>query len=111
MNTGTAIAFVVLALAPTGVCAADNNATEEENTILTLVLKRSYTEGGYTVVDPETRLSHMDSDDPKEIKQTKKYIVEQLQTNGVVVTKLVDRLFERNKKPVRLTIKSSPEAG
>lgn len=108
MNTRTAIAFVVLVLAATGVWATDNNATEEENRILTLVLKRSYPEGGFTVVAPVTGLAKMDSQD---LKQTKKYIAENLQASGVAVTKLFDRLFERNKKRVRLTIKSAPEDG
>jgi hypothetical protein len=110
MNTRMATVFVVV-LAATGVWAADNNATEEENTILALVLKRSYTDGGYTVVAPENGFSPMAGDDSNEIKQSKKYVAERFQTNGVALTKLVDRLFERNRKPVRLTIKSSPKDG
>lgn len=106
-----AIASVALVLAAAGIRAADDNPTEEENTILTLVLKRSYTDGGYTIVAPETGWSHMRSDNPEEMRQTKKYIAEHLQTYGVAAAKLIDRLFERNKKPVRLTIKSSPKDG
>jgi hypothetical protein len=59
-------------------------------------LKRSFEDGGYTVIDPETRLSHVDSGNPEDVKQSKRYIAEHLQTNGIVVTNLVDRLFERN---------------
>lgn len=100
-----------LVLATSVAWAADNTASEDENKILSLVLKRSFEDGGYAVVNPETTLLNVKSDDPKEIKQSKRYIAEHLQTNGIVVTKLVDRLFERNKKPVRLTLKSSPKEG
>jgi len=102
---------MALALAATGAWAAEAKATDEENTILTLVLKRPYADGAYTVVHPDTGMSHMGGDGAKEIKQSKMYIAERLQTNGIIVTKLVDRLFERNEKPVRLTLKSSPKDG
>ncbi len=111
MNTKLLAFTIVLVLAASGVLAAENKATEEENTILTLVLKRSYADGGFTVVHPETGFSHVDSDEPKEVMQSKKYIAEHLRTNGIIVTKLVDQLFERNKRPVLLTIKSSPKDG
>jgi hypothetical protein len=107
MNIRVAIAFVALILTAPVLWAADNRTTDEENKILCLVLKRPFADGGYTVVDPETRLSHLEGDDAKEIRQSKRYIAAHLQTNGIVVTKLVDQLFERNKKPGRLTIKSS----
>jgi len=103
--------LALLLLAATRLWAVEDSATDEEKTILSLVLKHSYTDGGYTVVVPETGLSHAGSGDLQEMKQSKKYIVENLLTNGIAVTKLVDQLFERNKKVVRLTLKSSPKDG
>ena len=111
MNTRAAIVFVVLVLAVPVGWAADNKATNDENKILSLVLKRLFTDGGYTVVNPETRLPPLDSDDPKEIRHSERYVTEHLQTHGIAVKNLVDRLFDHNKKPVRLTIKSSPKDG
>ena len=92
--------------------AADDKMTDQEGVILALVLRQSYTDEGYTVVSPEaTLLHHMIAGDAEKVKQSKKYIREHLQTNGVDVAKLVDRLFERNKKAVRLLIKSSRKDG
>ena len=76
---------------------------------MSLVLKAFNPDGGYTLVDPRT-VSPADSKDPKGV-MGKMYISEHLQTNGVFVAALVDRLFERNTKPVRLTLESSPHDG
>jgi hypothetical protein len=111
MITRVSAVFVAMLLAGTNMWGAEDKATEQESTILTLMLKRAYPDGGYTVVAPETRLSHIDGLDSKETKQSVKYITEHLRTNGVDVARLVDRLFERNKKTVRLSIKSSPKDG
>jgi len=111
MNRTASAVFVAVVLAATSVLAAENTATEQENSLLMLVLKRSYRDGGYTVVSPEARLSHMGGRGAREIEKSKKYIIEHLRTKGVEVARLVDRLFERNKKAVRLSIKSSPEDG
>src|SRR6185436_6078884 len=89
-----------------------DKATEQENSLLHLVLKRSYPDGGYTVVSPEARFSdHPYARTAQAIEKSKKHITEHLKTNGVVVAKLVDRLFERNKKAVRLSLESSPKNG
>lgn len=74
-----------------------------------MVLKAFNRDGGYTLVDPRT-VSPADSKDPKGV-MGEMYISEHLQTNGVFVAGLVERLFERNAKPVRLTLKSSPQDG
>ena len=111
MNRRAAIAFVACLLPTSVVWAADNKATEAENKILALVLKRSFPDGGFTVVAPETGFTRLESDDAKGIRQSKNYIAEHLRTNGIVVSKLVDRLFERNKQPVQLTLVSSQKDG
>ena len=83
----------------------------EDSFILSLVLSRSYEEGGYTVVDPQTSLGHPAFNDPKSVEQTKKYILEKIKIEECEISKLVDLLFERNKIPVRLSLKSSPKDG
>lgn len=104
------IAFVILFFLAPVVWTAEGKPTEEENKILALVLKKHYPNDGYTVVNPET-------DDKKGLlwgdnaKETKKYLLDRLQTNGVVLSGLLDRLLERNKESVRLTLKSSIKDG
>jgi len=111
MNTRLLTVLMVLLLAVAGVGAADDKPTDQEDTILALVLRQSHPDGGYTVVSPEAMIAHLDIGDSKEGYKRKVYIREQLQTVGVDVAKLVDRLFERNKKAVRLSIRSSREDG
>jgi len=112
MNTILSAVFMALVLAATSVWAAEDKATEQENSLLYLVLKRSYPDGGYTVVSPKARFSdHPIARSAQEIEKSKKSITEHLKTNGVPVAKLVDRLFERNKKKVRLSLESSPKNG
>jgi hypothetical protein len=72
---------------------------------------REYIQGLYTVVAPQTTLSDFDPNDTKEIEGTKKNIRDNLKIEGYDIGELVDRLFERNKKPVRLSIDSSPYDG
>jgi hypothetical protein len=93
------------------VCAAENKLTQEETTILTLILKEAYSDGGYTVVNAQTGFSHSQSDNAAEIEKSKNDISQRLQTNGIVVSTLVDQLFRRNQTPVQLLIKSSPKDG
>ncbi len=112
MNTILSALFMALVLAATSGRAAEDKATEQENSLLHLVLKRSYPDGGYTVVSPETRFSdHPYARSAEEIEKSKKSIKEHLKTSGAPVAKLVDHLFERNKKAVRLSLESSPKNG
>jgi hypothetical protein len=90
---------------------AEDVKINKDNEILALALKRSYKDGGYTIVAPETRLSHLDLKDTEEIQQTKKYIFDHMVSEGYDLSKLLDLFFERNAIPVRLSIKSSPENG
>jgi hypothetical protein len=111
MNTRLLTVLIALVLIIAGACATQDKMTDQEATILTLVLKQSFTDGGYTVVSPKARLLHVDTADSQEVAERKKYIQVHLQTEGVDIAKLVDQLFERNKKAVRLSIKSSPKDG
>lgn len=83
----------------------------EDSLILSLVLKRSYEGGGYTVVNPQTSFGRTAINDPKRVEQSKKYILENIKIEEYEISKLVDLLFERNKKPIRLSLKSSPKEG
>jgi hypothetical protein len=111
LNRTLLLVFMGSIVTATNVWAAEGKSTEQENNFLTLVLKRSYPDGGYTVVSPEAKLSHMDIRDSQKIEQSKKYITEHLNTTGLEVAELVDLLFERNRNAARLSIKSSPEDG
>jgi len=116
MNKILSLVMVALALVAAGAWAGDDTSTEQENAYLALVLKHADSEGGYTVVAPQTGLSHVQRGDEQQTRQSKQYIVEQFAKSGAEVSKdavaaLVDRLFERNKKSVRLSLKSSPGDG
>ena len=104
---------VLLALLVMGSCfsMAEDVKINKDNEILSLALMRSYKDGGYTIVAPETRLSHLDLKDPKEIQQTKNYILDNIEVEGYDLNKLLDRFLERNALSVLLSIKSSPENG
>ena len=90
---------------------AEDVKINKDNEILALALMRSYQDGGYTIVAPETRLSHLDLKDTKEIQQTRNYILDNIEVEGYDLNKLLDHFFERNALSVRLSIKSSPENG
>lgn len=102
--------LMVLALTTACIWAGDNKPTDLENTILTLVLKRTYPDHGYTVVNSGARLFHFEKDS-KSIKESKEYIRKELKNKEVDQARLVERLFERNKQALRLSIKSSEKDG
>jgi hypothetical protein len=107
----------------------------EDSLLLSLVLKRSYKEDryavltpqtvidhsvikepkaqkvGYTVVAPQTSFDYFIIDESKAFEYTKKYILENMKIDNYDFSRLVDLLFERNKLPVSLSLKSSPKDG
>jgi hypothetical protein len=107
----------------------------EDSLLLSLVLNRSYEEdryavlapqtgldhsvikepkvqeGGYTVVASQTSLERLLIDESKTFEQTKRYILENIKIDKYDISRLVDLLFERNKIPLRLSLKSSPKDG
>jgi len=105
------LVVAALALAAAVAWAGEETSTEQENSFLALALKHADSHGGYTVVAPTTGLSHLDGSDAEAVKQSKQYVTEQLKKHGDAVSALVDRLFERNRKSVRLSLKSAPEDG
>lgn len=114
MNTRTLAASIGVVVARMLAHELDENRPDRDDKILALVLKQvvhGRGVGGYTVVRPDTHLRHADPKDPDDVDQAKKYVREHLQTDGVDIAKLVDRLFAHNSKPVRLSLKSSPSDG
>ncbi len=111
MNSKIIAILVVLFVAIGNTGIANDKPTDQESSIIIAVLKQSYSGGGYTVVTPETEITHLNLKDSKEIDVGKKYIKKYLQEFGEDVPKLVDRLFERNKSTFRLSIQSSPKDG
>lgn len=115
MKKFLSVVFALLALAA-GACASGAWAGEEvssaqDNALLAQVLKHNFDEGGYTVVRPMTGLSHMGGRSSAEIANSKKFIIGGLGVRDKALPALVDRLFERNRNPVRLTLKSAPDDG
>lgn len=108
--------LALLALTAAGARAGEAQAgvpasTEAENALLAQVLKHNFSEPGYTVVWPEAEIAHMSGRDDAEIAQSKQYTIENLRVKDKALPALVDKLFERNRKPVRLTLKSAPANG
>jgi hypothetical protein len=54
---------------------------------------------------------HLSSGTPESVKDSKDAIIRFFQADGHVVSELVEKLYQRNEKPVRLTLKSSPKDG
>lgn len=87
-----------------------NESTKVENTKKYL-FENIKQEGGYTIVAPYTSLSRFVISDPKRVEQTKKYILDNISIEKYEIRELVDLLFERNKTPVPLALKSSQKNG
>ncbi|MDD5271602.1 MAG: hypothetical protein PHU14_02670 [Methylovulum sp.] len=87
---------------------ADAKVSSQDTIILAQVLKQAFDDGGYTVVSPKTSPVYGNHEQTRRIKQ---FIQEGLQAKGADIAKLLDKLFERNKKAVRLTLRSSIKDG
>ena len=111
MNTRLFAAPIALAVARLFIQEFGENQPGRDAGILALVLKHSYRDGGYTVVDPDTKFRYGDPDDPERFKQVKEHLRRELETAGVDVGKVVEELFARNSKTVRLSLKSAQADG
>jgi len=105
------LALVALILVITNGCATNDAMTDKEGAILALTLQRSYQYGGFAVVSPDTDVSELGGGNSTKADHCKKFVLNGLQTNDPDVVNLVDKFFERNKKTIRLSIKSSPRDG
>ena len=88
---------VIAALAVSNVIAAETTSTEDENTILSLLLKRTFEDGGYMVVAPLTDFSHFTGDVTNQINFCKMSVTKRLGTNAAVDTTFVDRFLSATK--------------
>jgi hypothetical protein len=82
--------------------------------ILAMVLKRSYEDGGFTVVEAETSASFLSPQDPEyaeEARETREYVLAELEQMGLEEKALLDEFVRRNAEPVRLNLESSTEDG
>ena len=67
---------------------------EQDNKILSLLLRRSYDDGGFTVVKPDTSLIHFVS-----VEQSKKYLKEKIRIEGTIADRLLICFFNVMKSP------------
>lgn len=105
------LALVTLTLIVTNGCASNDAVTDQEGSILALALQRSYQDGGFAVVSPDTDVSELGDGNSNKIDHCKNFVLKELRTTNVDVVALVDKFFERNKKAIHLSLKSSPQDG
>lgn len=90
-------------------CTRQTNVPSDEM-LIARVLERSYADGGFTVVDPETTMSHLvETWEPPALRR--EYLRAQLALAGFTAGPLVDSLFDKNLRSVRLSLKSDPRRG
>jgi ABC-type Fe3+-hydroxamate transport system substrate-binding protein len=83
----------------------------KENAVLCLVLEREFEDGGYAVVDPNTRMDLYNFSNPDEISEAKQSLRAEMAIAEHDVSALVEQLFEKNAKPTTLTLPSAPGKG
>jgi len=110
-QSNISLALVILILAVTNGCAMNDAMTDQEGTILAIALQRSHQDGGFSVVSSDTDVSELGAGNPAKIDQCKNFVLKELQTTDVDVVSLVDTFFDRNKKAIHLSLKSSPQDG
>ena len=83
--------------------AGERKSTPTTDEILSLVLQHSFEDGGFTVVDPDTEVRHLEriAKDRGVIE-----VMLDLKYHG-----LVEKFFEKNKKSSRLSLKSDLSKG
>lgn len=92
-----------------GGCAQPSSASSDE-VLVARVLERRYDDDGYTVVDPETTMSHL-LEKWEAPALRREYLRAQLAQAGFTAGPLVDSLFNKNLRRVRLSLKSDPQRG
>ncbi|RPI77454.1 MAG: hypothetical protein EHM45_09035 [Desulfobacteraceae bacterium] len=91
--------------------AQDLKSDEKDNALLDQILQAEFKGGGFTVVDPMTDLSHLKADKPENLVRSREYVGKGIKIENYDIGPLFDQLIKKNQKPVRLTLKSSPEKG
>ena len=82
-----------------------------DTVLLSLILQRRYEDGGFTVVAPTTTLSPLSLDNAHDLAKLTHYVKDTLKTSGATIDELLKNLIEKNKRPVKLQLKSSPRHG
>jgi hypothetical protein len=91
--------------------AQDLRSDEKDNALLDQLLQQEFKGGGFTVVDPLTTLSTLKKEKPEDLARSREYVIQGIKIEGYDMGPLFDQLIKKNQKPVRLTLKSSPENG
>jgi len=102
--------LVLLVFASVGY-AQDLKSDEKDNALLDQILQQEFKGGAFTVVDPMADLSHLKADKPEDLARSREYVKQGIRIEGYDIGPLYDQLIQKNQKPVRLTLKSSPENG
>jgi hypothetical protein len=113
MKKGFSLMVTMLLLTfSTGLLAQDA-LTLEENKILALALEKNFAGDGFTVVMPQTNISRLyyDGERVRDRESFKKTLSEKPALKGYELDALLDRLFERNSKALKLTLPSIPGNG
>lgn len=87
------------------------SADDKDDIFLAEVLHRNYEDGGFTVVAPMTTISTLVRKESSNKTDKWKYIVKNLKIKGYNIVPLLEKLIRRNKKSVKISLKSSPEDG
>ncbi len=108
------IILIVILFLSTGSLNANETVLDEfEAKIIALSLETSHKNVGYTIVTPKTKIYRMDYSNVEDIKKCKEYIKRELKQKGFKynISALLDDLFNKNKEPVRINLKSEPSKG
>jgi hypothetical protein len=108
MRSKVAILSLLLGAAA---CHFQNVTSEEENTVISLALRHWADKGAYTILDPRTRLHRYNFSDGNQITKAKESIKKNLKIPGYDATVLIDRLFERNRTQISISLRSDPSKG
>ncbi len=110
---------VGICLLRVSLCAAQHTTGQtDDNLILAMVLEKVFGgRGGFTVVSPKTFFATdmapygYVNERTKAHEKMKEQMKEHFSKEGYSIGPLVDLLFERNRRPVKLSLKSCPQNG
>jgi hypothetical protein len=85
--------------------------TDEENKLLALALEKNFAGNGYTVVDPATNPRRLGLDSAEARERIRKSLREKPALAGYALDELLDRFYERNARPIKLTLASNAGNG
>ena len=110
MSTRFMVIMCIFVLSVSLSFAGDDLINGRDAAILKLVLNAPCSDGSYRVVEPEASLGLLTVFNDQ-FGEQKQFIIREFRAGGWDIPELVDQLFERNKKAVLLSLRSSPEHG